>query len=176
MADNSPLAAQDLFDRLDEMGIAHSTIEHPPLFTVEQSKQLRGNLPGAHSKNLFLKNKKGQMWLVTCLEHRRFDLKAFRRRIASSALSFCSPERLLRHLGVVPGAVTPFAVINDHDLAVQVVLDRALLDMNPLNFHPLDNSKTTAIAPGDLLAFLAATQHPPQIVEFEFEQELTGGG
>lgn len=174
MAIHQPLAAQDLFNRLDALGIAHCTVDHPPLYTVEQSKRLRGDLPGAHSKNLFLKNKKGQMWLVCCLEHRRLDLKTFRHRIDSSALSFCSPERLLRYLGVTPGAVTPFAVINDQDSAVRVVLDSALLEIDPLNFHPLDNTKTTAIAPRDLLTFLQSTQHVPQIVDFELEAEIQG--
>ena len=149
------------------MGICHSTIDHPPLYTVAQSKRLRGNLPGAHSKNLFLRNKKGQMWLVTCLEYRKFDLKSFSHRIGTRGLSFCSAERLMRYLGVVPGAVTPFAVINDVDSVVQVVLDAALLDIDPLNFHPLDNSKTTAIAPDDLISFLEASNHSPQFVNFE---------
>ena len=163
----SPLSAEDLFNELDAMGIPHSTIDHPPLYTVEQSKQLRGDLTGAHSKNLFLRNKKGRMWLVTCLEHRQFSLKSFGRHLGSLSLSFCSPQRLMQYLGVVPGAVTPFAVINDVDSVVQVVLDAALLDINPLNFHPLDNSKTTAIAPGDLIKFLQANNHSPQLVNFE---------
>lgn len=166
------LSAAALFERLDAMGIKHSTVDHPPLYTVEQSKQRRGDLPGAHSKNLFLRNKKGQMWLLTCLEHRQLDLKTFRYRLGSSALSFCSAERLLRYLGVIPGAVTPFAVINDHDCVVRVVLDSALLDIDPLNFHPLDNAKTTAISATDLLKFLDSTNHSPQFVNFE--ERITG--
>lgn len=163
----SPLSPVDLCHRLDALGIRHDTIDHPPLYTVEQSKQLRGDLPGAHTKNLFLRNKKGRMWLVTCLENRRFDLKSFRPHLETSSLSFCSPERLMRYLGVIPGAVTPFAAINDVDAAVQVVLDAAVLDMHPLNFHPLDNSKTTSIAAGDLVRFLEAVDHPPRLLDFE---------
>lgn len=169
-----PLLAQDLFDTLDAMGIGHSTVDHPPLYTVEQSKRLRGDLPGAHSKNLFLRNKKGQMWLVTCLEHRQFDLKSLSHHIGTRGLSFCSPQRLMQYLGVIPGAVTPFAVINDVDSVVQVVLDAALLDIDPLNFHPLDNSKTTAIAPDDLIKFLQAINHSPQFVNFE--ESMVGSG
>ena len=107
------------------------------------------------------------MWLVTCLEHRQFNLKSFGRGLGIGILSFCSPQRLMQYLGVVPGAVTPFAVINDVDGVVQVVLDVALLDIEPLNFHPLDNTKTTAIAPGDLIKFLEASNHTPQLVNFE---------
>lgn len=174
MSTKPPLSAHDLFEQFDALGIAHRTIEHPPLYTVEQSKQLRGDLSGAHSKNLFLRNKKGKMWLLTCLEYRQLDLKTFRHHIGSSALSFCSPERLMRYLGVIPGAVTPFAVINDHAAAVQVLLDSALLDINPLNFHPLDNTKTTAIAPADLLKFLDAANHTPHLVNFE--EQIAGSG
>lgn len=174
MSIQPPLSANDLFEQFDALGIVHHTIGHPPLFTVEQSKQLRGDLPGAHSKNLFLRNKKGKMWLLTCLESRQLSLKTFGHRIGSGALSFCSPERLLRYLGVIPGAVTPFAVINDHASEVEVLLDRALLDIDPLNFHPLDNTKTTSIAPGDLLKFLEATNHTPRLVDFE--EQTAGSG
>ena len=161
------LSAENLFERLDQMGIEHSTIDHPPLYTVEQSRQLRGDLPGAHVKNLFLCNKKRKMWLLICLEDRQIDLKSFRRRLDTSSLSFCSPQRLMQYLGVVPGAVTPFGVINDVDAQVQVVLDKALLDMHPLNFHPLDNCKTTAISAGGLTRFLDMTNHPPLYMDFE---------
>jgi len=162
-----PLTADDLLERLDEMGIEHSTIDHPPLFTVAQSRQLRGDLPGAHVKNLFLRNKKGKMWLLTCLEDRKIDLKSFRHRIGAGSLSFCRPQRLMQYLGVIPGAVTPFGVINDVDAQVQVVLDKALLDMNPLNFHPMDNCKTTSISAQSLSRFLEITNHPPIVLDFE---------
>ena len=107
------------------------------------------------------------MWLLTCLEHRQFSLKSLGRGLGIGNLSFCSPQRLMQYLGVIPGAVTPFAVINDVGCVVQVVLDAALLDIEPLNFHPLDNTKTTVIASGDLINFLEASNHPPQIVNFE---------
>lgn len=162
-----PLSPAQLFDRLDALGIAHHTVDHPPLYTVEQSKRLRGDLPGAHTKNLFLRNKRGRMWLVTCLEERRFDLKSFRPHLQTKTLSFCSAERLMRYLGVGPGAVTPFAVVNDVDGEVQVILDAAVLQMEPLNFHPLDNSRTTSVSAGDLLKFLEAVEHPPVLLDFD---------
>ena len=107
------------------------------------------------------------MWLITCLENRQFDLKTLRRHLGTSSLSFCCRQRLMDHLGVVPGAVTPLAVVNDVDRVVQIVLDEALLDMDPLNFHPLDNSKTTAISAADLVKILSVTGHAPLWLNFE---------
>lgn len=164
------LVDTDLFARLAELGIVHETHEHPPLYTVEQSQALRGELPGAHIKNLFLRDKKGRMWLVTVLESRDMDLKALRQRLgAQGNLSFGSAERLMEHLGVVPGAVTPFAVINDGAGAVAMVLDKAVLEDSPVNAHPLRNDRTTTIAPADLLRFLQAENHPPLIVDFDLD-------
>ena len=126
-----------LLARLDELGIACETFEHPPLFTVEQSRALRGDLPGAHIKNLFLRDKKRRMWLVTVLESRDVDLKALRKRIgAQGNLSFGNAELLMTHLGVIPGAVTPLAVINDRAGEVTMVLDKALLSATVVNAQP----------------------------------------
>ena len=160
-----PVTADQLIGYLEGLGIETSTVEHPAVFTVDEARRLRGELPGAHSKSLFLRNKKGQMWLVVTLEDRSIDLKELGFRLESGRLSFGSPERLMRHLGVIPGAVTPFAVINDSEQAVQVALDRLMLEREPLNFHPLDNTKTTAIAAADLLRFLEATGHSPQMLD-----------
>jgi Ala-tRNA(Pro) deacylase len=165
--DRVPATPDELFARLRELGIETTTVNHPPVFTVEQSKALRGPVPGCHTKNLFLRNKKGCMWLVVCLESRVVNLKALGRSIGTGPLSFGSPERLMRYLGVIPGAVTPFAVINDSGCAVGVVLDRAILDQEPLNFHPLDNAMTTSIGAADLLRFLAAEEHPPVLVDLD---------
>ena len=163
---DSRQSAEDLFRRLDDLGIAHSTVDHPPLFTVQQSRELRGDLPGAHVKNLFLRNKKGRMWLLTCLEGREIDLKSLRKDLGTSSLSFASPDRLMQYLGVIPGAVSPFGVVNDPACEVQVVLDRALMEMHPLNFHPLDNSRTTAVSADGLVRFLESTGHPPKFLDF----------
>ena len=168
LADGSaPTTPEALLERLAALGIETRTVAHEPLFTVEQSKALRGQLPGGHTKNLFLRNKKGRMWLVTCLEDRQVDLKALAAALEGGRFSFGSAERLMANLGVIPGAVTPFAVTNDAGGAVQMVLDKALLDHDPLNFHPLDNARTTAIAPGDLLRFLEAVGHPPLILDLD---------
>lgn len=163
-----PLDDSALFARLEALGIACRTHEHPPLNTVEESQALRGDLPGGHIKNLFLRDKKRRMWLVTVDEERAVDLKALRRRIgAQGTLSFGSAELLMATLGVAPGAVTPFAVINDRAGAVTMVLDRAVLEHDPVNAHPLRNDRTTALAPGDLLRFLEAEGHAPRIIDFE---------
>lgn len=168
LADGSrPMTPEDLLARLEALGIAAPTVSHPPLFTVEDSKALRGELPGGHTKNLFLRNKKGAMWLVTCLEDRDVDLKALGETLSAGRFSFGSAERLMKYLGVTPGAVTPFAIVNDTGGAVRMVLDRALLDHDPLNFHPLDNSRTTAIGPQGLLRFLEDAGHPPQLIDMD---------
>ncbi len=155
----------ELLTYLDELGIETNTVEHPPVFTVEEAKRLRGPLPGAHCKSLFLRNKKGRMWLVVLFENAEVDLRWLGDAIGAGRVGFASPRRLDEFLGVIPGAVTPFAVVNDSDHEVQVVLQRGLLDAELLNFHPLENTRTTAITPEDLVRFLEATGHPPALLE-----------
>ena len=157
---------QQLFARLAALGIAQRTVEHPPVFTVEEAKALRGNLPGHHIKNLFLRNKKEEMWLVVALEDRTIDLKRLGEVLGAGRLSFGSPERLRRHLGVEPGSVTPFALVNDEARAVRLALDRGLAGDGPVNAHPLINTMTTAIAPADLLRLFDATGHAPFWLDF----------
>ena len=157
---------QQLLARLDALGIAHRTVEHPPVFTVEEAKAHRGDLPGHHIKNLFLRNKKEEMWLVVVLEDRAIDLKALGERLGAGRLSFGSPERLRTYLGVEPGSVTPFAAINDEAQRVRVVLDRALAEGGPINAHPLTNTMTTAVSIADLLRFFAASGHAPHWIGF----------
>ncbi|MFO0988781.1 MAG: YbaK/EbsC family protein [Alphaproteobacteria bacterium] len=160
-----PLSPDDLFARLAALGIRTQTVKHPPLFTVEQSKALRGELPGGHTKNLFLKDKKDRMWLVTAEEDRPIDLKALGTALgASGRVSFGSPERLMRHLGVIPGAVTPFGLVNDTEGLVSFVLDEGLMRHETLNFHPLTNEATTAIARADFLRFVEAIGHAPRLL------------
>lgn len=158
----TPAGPEALFAKLRALGIETETLQHDPVFTVEEAKRLRGELPGGHTKNLFLRNKKGRMWLVVCLEDREIDLKALGAQLDGGRLSFASADRLMKYLGVVPGAVTPFAALNDTQGQVQVMLDRGMLETHDrLNFHPLDNAMTTGIAPGDLVAFLQAVGHAP---------------
>ena len=160
-----PTTPEQLLTRLGELAIAHRTVSHPPVFTVEESKALRGELPGGHVKNLFLRDKKGAMWLVVAEEDRKIDLKALAARIGAGKVSFASPDRLMRHLGVVPGAVTPLGLINDRDHEVRVVIDAGLLAHDPVNVHPLTNDRTTALSPRDLLRFIEACGHRPEIVD-----------
>jgi Ala-tRNA(Pro) deacylase len=157
---------QQLFDRLEALGIAHRTVEHPPVFTVEEAKALRGNLPGHHIKNLFLRNKKEEMWLVVALEDRAADLKRLGEVLGAGRLSFGSPDRLRRQLGVEPGSVTPLALINDASRVVRLALDRGLTEGGPVNAHPLVNTMTTAIATDDLQRFFGATGHVPLWLDF----------
>jgi Ala-tRNA(Pro) deacylase len=154
-----------LFAFLDQLGIAHPTVTHPALFTVEQSQSLRGTIPGGHTKNLFLKDKKGALFLVTALEDAVIELKSLHRLLGASGRFSFGPAELMREtLGIEPGAVTPFAAMNDAGRRVTVVLDAALMRHGTINCHPLVNTMTTSIAREDLIRFLEATGHPPQIV------------
>jgi Ala-tRNA(Pro) deacylase len=160
-----PATPEDLFALLARLGIAIATVEHPPLFSVEESRLLRGEIPGAHTKNLFLVDRKDRLFLLSADESAAIDLKHLHRKIgASGRLSFGKAEEMRTALGVEPGAVTPFAAMNDSENRVSVVIDRALLAREPLNFHPLVNTRTTRIAAADLLRFLEAVGHAPQII------------
>jgi Ala-tRNA(Pro) deacylase len=159
-----PLTSDDLLATLADLGIATSTVSHPPLRTVEEAKRLRGALPGGHVKNLFLRDKRLRFWMVVTLEDRAVDLKALARTLDGGRFSFANAQQLGSLLGIAPGAVSPFAAINDVAGAVTVVLDAALLAIAPLNLHPLRNDRTTAIAPGDLLRFLEHCGHAPRIM------------
>lgn len=160
-----PTSPQQLLARLAALGIACRNHEHAAVFTVEEAKALRGELTGGHIKNLFLRNKKEEMWLVVAEEDKRIDLKALGEKLGAGKLSFGSPDRLLRYLGVLPGAVTPFGIINDKDGKVKVVLDRDLMGFDPVNAHPLVNTMTTALSPQDLVKFLEAEGHKPDILD-----------
>ena len=160
-----PQTPAELFAYLDRLGIAHATVTHPPLFTVEQSRALRGQIPGGHTKNLFLKDKKDALFLVTTAEDAVIDLKSLHRRLgAGGRFSFGSAELMRATLGVEPGAVTPFGALNDTGLRVTMVLDQALMAHTIINCHPLVNTMTTSIGREGLLAFLTATGHPPKIL------------
>ena len=166
---------EELLSKLDALGIQHETVSHEPGFTVEESQALCSDLPGIHIKNLFLRDKKKNLFLVTVQEDTQVDLKALRKQIgASGNLSFGNADLLMEVLGVIPGAVTPLAVFNDADARVKVVLDKDIMAAELLQAHPLRNDRTTAIKPDDLLAFLAAQGYEPQIVDFA-SQALEGG-
>jgi len=156
----------DLFALFDRLGIAHRTAEHAAVFRVGEGEEVKAGLPGGHTKNLFLKDAKGQLWLVSALQDARIDLKALPAAIGSARLSFGSPERLHEALGVTPGSVTAFALINDPQHRVRFVLDAGLAAADPVNFHPLANTATTAISQRDFRRFLEALGVTPLIVDF----------
>ncbi|HMK80849.1 MAG TPA: prolyl-tRNA synthetase associated domain-containing protein [Xanthobacteraceae bacterium] len=158
-----PATPDDLFAFLDRLAIPHQTATHPPLFTVEQSQALRGTIPGGHTKNLFLKDKKDAVFLVVAPEEARIDLKTLHQRLGAARFSFGSAELMRALLGVEPGAVTAFGVINDVSHRVSVVLDAGLMRHEVINCHPLVNTMTTSIGRDDLVRFLEATGHKPRI-------------
>jgi Ala-tRNA(Pro) deacylase len=152
-----------LMTRLAELGLAIRTAAHDPVFTVEEARALRGELPGGHSKNLFLKDKKGALWLIVAREDLAVDLKALSKQLGAPRFSFGSAALLIETLGVPPGSVTPFSVINDPESRVRVVLDQGLMALDPLHFHPLRNDRTSAISAADLTAFLEGCGHSPMV-------------
>src|SRR5262249_50400347 len=157
-----PATPEDLFALLARLGIETITVEHPPLFSVEESRVLRGEIPGAHTKNLFLADRNQRLFLVSADEETTIDLKHLHQRIgASGRLSFGKAEDMRTALGITPGSVTPFAAMNDAEKRVSVVIDKALLARDPLNFHPLANTRTTRISAAGLLHFLEAVGHAP---------------
>jgi Ala-tRNA(Pro) deacylase len=159
-----PKTPDQLFAALDALGIKHSTIKHPPLFTVEQSRALRGQIPGGHTKNLFLRDKKHALYLVVAEEDAEIELKGLHRLLgASGRFSFGAADLLREVWGVEPGSVSPFGAINDSEGRVTVVLDAAMMEHDILNFHPLINVMTTAIRRDDLVKFLRSTGHEPRI-------------
>lgn len=160
-----PHTPASLLAYLADLGIAAETHEHPATFTVAESAPVKAAIPGAHSKNLFVKDKKGRLFLVTARDETRIDLKRLHEAIgASGRLSFGTAEQLREHLGVEPGSVTPFAAINDVAGRVSVVLDAALMAHERVNFHPLVNTMTTGLHRDDLVRFLRATGHEPRIL------------
>src|SRR4051794_32671563 len=162
-----PATRDDLVEYLNSLGISVTTVDHPPVFTVDEAQTLRGEIVGAHSKNLFLKDKKDALFLVVAREDAAIDLKHLHNRIgASGRLSFGKPELLMERLGVPPGSVTPFGLINDRPPRLRVILDSGLVAAGTVNFHPLVNTATTTLASHDLLAFIRATGHEPEILDF----------
>jgi len=158
-------ARERLFAMLDRLGIETTTHRHAAVFTVEQNRAGRGALPGAHCKSLYLRDKKGAEWLVVALEDRALDMKLLASVIGAARLSFGSPARLGARLGVAPGSVSPLALINDDAGAVRVVIDAEVMAADLVNFHPLTNEATTAIAPSDLARFIAECGHVAEVVD-----------
>ena len=161
-----PANADDLYAFFEAHRIAWKTMAHPPVFRVEEGREIKAAMPGGHTKNLFLKDAKGQLWLVSALGHSVIDLKSLHKVIGSARLSFGAAALLEEVLGVTPGSVTVFALINDTERRVKLILDRGLYDHELVNFHPLANTATTAIRSRDLDRFVRALGYEPQIVDF----------
>jgi Ala-tRNA(Pro) deacylase len=159
----------ELLRRLADLGIATATRDHPPVFTVEEAHAHCADIPGVHCKNLFFKDAKGALWLVVVPDHRKLDLKRLPEAIGAKRLSFGSPALLREVLVVEPGSVTPFALINDTARRVNVVLDAWMMRQPILNYHPLTNTATTSLRADDLLKFIRAGGHEPQLVELDAE-------
>ena len=158
---------QELLAAYDEMGLVHKTVDHPAIFTVDEGRDLKRDMPGGHSKNLFLKDKKGALSLVVALSDTRVDLVGLGKTLgAKGRLSFGKPDLMTATLGVIPGAVTPFVLINRSAKALShVIFDKALLACDPVWFHPLENTASTAMSPGDLLDFAGNCGFEPQIMD-----------
>jgi len=162
-----PKSSKALLAELASLGIETSTTEHAPMFTVEDSKTLRVTPGGMGDiKNLFLRNKKGQMWLVSCHEDRNVDLKMLAKALGAGRFSFASEARMMQYLGIKPGSVSPFALVNDITSAVRFVIDSVLTQTEVIYLHPLVNTRTTTIATSDLLAYCARTGHKAEIITF----------
>jgi Ala-tRNA(Pro) deacylase len=162
MSSQLPADRDTLLTFLKNLDIETTTRDHIPVFTVDEARQVHGEIAGGHCKNLFCKDEKGELWLIVALEDARIDLKATPAIIGSKRLSFGKPELLMQVLGVAPGSVTPFALINDRPPTVNVILDAAMMALPLLNFHPLRNDATTSIHTPDLLKFIMACGHRPQ--------------
>jgi Ala-tRNA(Pro) deacylase len=155
-----------LYALLDQLGIAHHTVEHRAVFTVEEGADVKAKLPGGHTKNLFLKDKAGQFVLISALGETQIRLNQMHKRLGTKRLSFGKSEALQDYLGVVPGSVTLFSVLNDTDANVRLVLDKALFDHAQVWFHPMRNTASTRIASAELLRFAEATGHPATVIDF----------
>lgn len=162
-----PATPDDLFAYFDRIGVAHTTHAHRPIFTVEEGADLKAALPGGHSKNLFLKDKKGRLFLLSALGDAVIDLNAVSKLLGVGRFSFGSAERLMENLGVTPGSVTLFALINDPERKVTLLLDDGFFAHDTVNFHPLRNDATTAVSPVDLLKFIRSLGREPIRIAFD---------
>jgi len=166
----SPVSREALLKHLDDCGFDTHTIDHPPLFTVDDSQKLRGEIEGGHTKNLFLKDKKGNYFLLTAQEDTVINLKTLHKLLGGSGrFSFGNAEKMTEYLGVTPGAVTAFGVINDRQGAVKFAIDQRLLEHEKINCHPMTNDATTTLLCRDLLSLARAADHDPQIVDLSID-------
>ncbi|MCB1555749.1 MAG: prolyl-tRNA synthetase associated domain-containing protein [Alphaproteobacteria bacterium] len=161
-----PTTPDDLFACLHALDISYSLYHHEPFFTVEEGRDFEKDIPGTHCRNLFLKDKKDSMFLLTLANETAVDLKQLPALFGAKRLSFGSPERLWRHLGIRPGSVCPFTIMNDATHAVDMILDAAMMRADLVNFHPLDNSMTVGMTPADLLRFIESRGRSARVLDF----------
>ena len=159
-----PATPAELFALLDRLGIEHSTVEHPPFFTVEEGRPWHDKIPGLHCKNLFIKDKRGGIWLVVMPADKRADLARLEKALGAPRFSFARPDVLWEVLELTPGSVTPFGLINDKSRRVAVILDEEMLDGEWVNFHPLHNAASTTLRSADLVRFVRALGYAPIIL------------
>jgi Ala-tRNA(Pro) deacylase len=159
-----PATPDELFALLDKLGIEHSTITHPPFFTVEEGRHWHDKIPGLHCKNLFIKDRKGGFWLVVMPADKRADLAWLEKTLGAPRFSFARPEALQEVLELTPGSVTPFGLINDRQRRTTVILDQDMLDAEWMNVHPLHNTASTTLRSADLLRFVRALGYDPIII------------
>lgn len=160
------LSESELYTYFDELGITYTTKHHSAFFTVEEGRALKTSMPGGHTKNLFMTDKDDNIVLISAHAETVLPLNKLHKQIGTRRLSFASPELMKETLGVTPGSVTAFALINDHEKRVKFVVDKTLMEYEILNFHPLINTATTAISRTDFIRFIEATGHSIQIVDF----------
>lgn len=165
-ADSLPTTPEQLFARLDALGISYKLYNHRPIFTVSEGADLKKEIPGTHCRNLFIYDKKKTMFLLTLSNDTIVDNKKLPDVLGSGRISFCQPERLWKYLGIRPGSVNPFCIVNDTDKEVEIVLDRAMVEADIINVHPFDNAMTIGLSPDGLLKFLADAGRVPRIVDF----------
>lgn len=167
-----PATRKQLFEHLDRLAITTRTVDHPAVFTVAESDLLERDLPGGHTKNLFLKDAKGRLFLIVAESHSQIDLKKIHKTIGCARLSFGKSDLMMQVLGVEPGSVTAFGVINDAEQRLaEVIVDDALMAHDTINCHPLENAATTAIARDDLLRFIRDCGHEPRIMSLKTEHD-----
>jgi Ala-tRNA(Pro) deacylase len=162
--DSMPATFADLFGMFDRLGIEHSTVEHPPFFTVEEGRPWHSKIPGLHCKSLFIKDRKGGIWLVVMPADKRANLGRLEKVLGAPRFSFARPKVLQQVLALTPGSVTPFGLINDTQRRVTVILDEEMLDSEWVNFHPLHNAASTTLRSSDLLRFTCALGYQPIIL------------
>ena len=160
-----PTTPSNLLEILKNLEISYELHHHEPIFTVEEGAHLKESIPGLHCRNLFVRDKKEEMFLVVAANETRIDMKKLAGILGCGRLSFGSPDRLWRHLGIRPGSVCPFCIINDSDKKVRIMLDQSMMQAGRVNYHPMDNAMTIGLSPADLIRFIEQADHRPEIVD-----------